>query len=104
MALIIGRIKCCFCGKKDGVIHSVHAYGIYADDISKRYYYHSECLELVEMYPEQHGHKLIDLAIEISDRKAENIEKTNSKIIPNHVKKIEKLNTNHFERMMPKKC
>ena len=100
MAIQIGRMKCCLCKGKRGFFHSVHAYGCYGD-VGKRYYYHPECLELVEMYPEQHEHRVVDMAIEISDRKKDNIKGTNDNIIKDHQKKIEKLKTNHFERMMP---
>jgi len=103
MALILGRLKCCFCGHKKGVLHSVHAYGIYENDLGKRYFYHPECLELVEMSPEKHGHKKMDLALEINDRRKENLRKTNEKIIPDFKEKVDQLHTNHFERMMPSK-
>ena len=103
MALIFGSLKCCFCEGKMGLFHSVHSYGIYAYDMGKRIFYHPECLEIVEMDPEKYGHKMIDLAIEISDRRKENIKQTNSKIIQEHKEKIETLHRNNFERMMPSK-
>ena len=101
MAFIIGKIKCHFCGKNNGVLHSVHAYGIYEDEVRKRTFYHPECLELIEIYPENFDHKLLDMAIYINDLRKENIEKCNGKIIKDFKEKVEKLRQNHFERMIP---
>ena len=97
MALILGKIKCHFCGKKNGVIHSVHAYGVYANDVGKRTFYHPECLEIVEIYPEESGHKIMDMAIYINDLRKENIKKCNKKIIKDFKERVEKLHQNHFD-------
>ena len=101
MAFIIGKIKCHFCGEKNGILHSVHEYGIYENEIRKRTFYHPECLKLVEIYPEQSGHRMMDMAIYINDLRKENERKCNKKIIKDFKKKIEKLRQNHFERMIP---
>lgn len=101
MVLILGKIKCWFCGGKDGVIHSVCEYGIYGD-AGKRIFYHQECLEMVEVYPEIFGHKTMDKAIHIDDLRKKNMEKCNSKLVKEFNKKIDTLHRNHFERMMPK--
>ena len=101
MAFILGKLECYFCGKKNGVFHSVHGYGVYESDISKRTFYHPECLELVERYPEQSEHKMMDMAIYINDLRKENMEKCNKKIIKEFKEKIEKLHKNNFEIMIP---
>lgn len=100
MAFTIGKIKCCFCEEKDGIIHSVCAYGIYGD-IGKRIFYHPECLEMIEIEPEKFGHIMMDKAININDLRKMNIKKCNDSIIEIFKKKVEKLNSNHFERMIP---
>lgn len=102
MALIIGKIKCCFCGEKEGVLESVHGYGLY-DAPAKRTHFHPECLELVEMYPEIYGHKAADLAIDINDKRNKNMLRKNNNIISDYQKTREKLKMNNFERMMPTK-
>ncbi len=99
---IFGKIECCFCGKKDGVIHSVCEYGIYGG-VGKRRFYHPECMEMVEIDPEKFGHKLIDIAIHINDLRKQNIEKCNRSIVKRFNKKVEQLHQNNFERMMPKR-
>ena len=104
MVWIIGKIKCCFCKRKTGMLYSIHSYGIYEYDMGKRIFYHPECLEIVEMDPEKHGHEMMDLALYISDMKRLNIKRTNKKIIKEHQKKVSQLHINHFERMMPKKA
>jgi hypothetical protein len=101
MAMVIGKIKCCFCEKKGGIFHSVHEHGIYGE-IRKRIFYHPECLELIESYPEVYGHRSVDMALHIHDLRKENI-KRNNEIIPNFKEKVEKLQQCHFERMMPTK-
>lgn len=103
MALILGKLKCCFCNKKNGLLQSVHEYGIYADDIGKRIFYHLECLKMVEVSPEKFGHILMDMAIHINDLQKENIEKCNSKLVEEFEKKVQTLNGNHFKRMIPKR-
>ena len=101
MALVIGKIKCCFCGEKRGVFHSVHQYGIYGET-GKRFFYHPECLELIETYPEVYGHKAVDMALHIHELKEKAIKICNGAIIPEFKEKIEKLQQYNFERMMPK--
>jgi hypothetical protein len=100
MSFIIGKIKCCFCGGKDGVIHSVCDYGIYGD-VGKRIFYHSECLEMVETQCEKAGHIMMDKAINIGDLRKQNIKNYNDNIYEEFQKKIKTLHRNHFERMMP---
>ena len=79
MAIILGKIKCCFCGIKDGLIHSVCDHGIYGD-IGKRIFYHPECLQMVELNPEKFGHIMIDKAINIGDLRKENINGCNEQL------------------------
>ena len=100
MALIIGKIKCCFCKEKGGWIHSVHQYGIYGD-VGGRIFYHPECLEMVEIDPEKFGHTMMDKAIQINDLRKSNIRDYNNDLVDNFKKKVEKLHANHFERMIP---
>jgi hypothetical protein len=102
MSFIIGKIKCCFCGGKDGVIHSVCDYGIYGD-VGKRIFYHSECLEMVELKPEKFGHIMMDKAINIDDLRKRNTNECNKNLEEEFNKKVEKLHRSHFERMMPRK-
>jgi hypothetical protein len=102
MAVTIGRLKCCLCGKKTGILKSVHQYGEYGG-VGGRHHYHQECLELVEMYPEKYGHRITDMAININDLHKDNDERFNSHIIENYKKQVEKLKKTNFERMMPKK-
>lgn len=102
MALIIGKIKCCFCKEKDGWIHSVCDYGIYGA-VGRRIFYHPECLEMVEIEPEKFGHIMMDKAININDLRKQNINECNSNLVENFKKKVEKLHTNHFERMIPRR-
>ncbi len=99
MAIIIGKIKCYFCGSKDGLLHSVHEHGIYGE-AGKRLFYHDQCLKIIEVDPEKFGHKLIDKALHIHELKKQCV-KFNSKIADKFKAKIETLNRNHFERMMP---
>ncbi|MHA1701004.1 MAG: hypothetical protein ACTSWK_01925 [Promethearchaeota archaeon] len=101
MALVIGKIKCYFCGEKDGVFQSVCKYGIYGD-VGKRYFYHQECLEMIEVNPEKFGHIMADRAIQINDLKEACLKKFNSSIVEKFKEKIDRLHKNNFERMMPK--
>jgi len=102
MAVTIGRLKCCLCGGKGGVLKSVHQYGEYGG-VGGRHHYHQECLELVEMYPEKYGHRITDMAVHINDLHGRNDKRFNANIIPDYKTKLEKLKRNNFERMMPKK-
>lgn len=102
MALILGKLKCCFCDKKDGILTSVCAYGSYSG-ISSRTFYHEECLELVEAEPEKFGHGMMDKAIDINDRKRECRKRFNDHVIPKFKEKVETLHAANFERMMPQK-
>ncbi|MHA1620740.1 MAG: hypothetical protein ACTSVO_01260 [Candidatus Heimdallarchaeaceae archaeon] len=102
MAYIFGKIKCYFCDTKDGLMHSVCAYGIYGE-AGKRLFYHPECLEMVEYKPEKFGHIMMDKAIHVAELKQNNIKTYNEKIYEEFEKKVQKLHRNHFERMMPKK-
>ena len=102
MAIILGKVKCHFCKGYMGILHSVHGYGVYANEIEKRVYYHPEYIELIQMYPESHLSIDVDMALWIIERKKEN-QKTNDDIIPNYEKKCEKLKLSHFENMMPSK-
>ncbi len=100
MVLILGKIKCCFCKGKKGVIHSVHGYGIYKSDISKRTFFHLECLKEVEENPTRHTHTDVDLAVQINDKLEDNI-KHNQDIIKNIKENDEKLHSRHFEALLP---
>lgn len=100
MAFIFGKIKCCFCGKTQGVFHSVHGHGIYSSDIGKRNFFHMECLREIEEDPHRHLHTEVDMAIQINDRLDDNI-KHNKKIKKEMEKKIEILKEKHFESMLP---
>jgi hypothetical protein len=102
MPLIIGKIKCYFCKEKDGFMYSVCDYGIYGD-VGRRIFYHPECLEVVQINPENSGHTLMDKAIHIDDLRKENIKQCNKNLIEDFKKKIEKLHQSHFEKMMPRK-
>jgi len=102
MAFTIGKLKCYFCQGKNGLLHSVCEYGIYGG-VSSRIFYHPECLELVEINPEKFGHKVMDKALHIIELRELCIKQCNNNIIEVFNKKVEKLNTNHFERMMPNK-
>jgi hypothetical protein len=103
MTIILGKIKCCFCGKKNGVFHSVHGYGIYEMDVGKRLFYHPECLEMVEIDPEKYSHNWADKAIQINELFKKNRVRCNSTLVTEYKRKVEKLHANHFERMMPRK-
>lgn len=102
MGFVVGKLKCCLCGKKEGVLKSVHQYGEYGG-VGGRHHYHQECLELVETYPEKYGHKITDMAVHINDLHGRNDKYFNSHIIEKYKEKIETLQKNNFERMMPKK-
>ncbi|MFW9871575.1 MAG: hypothetical protein ACFFG0_00570 [Candidatus Thorarchaeota archaeon] len=103
MALIIGRIKCYFCGEKEGLLHSVHDYdSIYDDPLKKRFFYHHECLEMIEIEPEKFGHIILDRVIHINDLREKCKKRYNNKIISNFKSKVETAKRNSFERMMPK--
>lgn len=101
MAITIGKIKCCFCKDKDGLLHSVCDHGIYGE-VGRRIYYHPECMEMVQMEPEKFGHRAIDMAIKIEEQRKECIEDFNDNIVDEYKKKVEKLHRAHFERMMRK--
>ena len=101
MAIIFGKLKCIFCGKKNGLLHSVHGYGIYKDDMGKRIFYHSNCLEMIEMEPEKFGHAMADKALYIHELKEKN-EQDNIRICKKYKATIDKLNQKNFERLMPK--
>jgi len=101
MAFIIGKLKCYFCGGKDGVIHSVCDHGIYGD-VGGRIFYHPECLEMVEYKPEKFGHRMMDKALHIAELRKHNIENCNKELYEEFEKKVDALHRNHFERMMPK--
>ena len=103
MFYVFGKINCCFCNGKDGVIHSICEYGIYGDgDIGKRIFYHPECLEMVETDPEKWGHKMVDKALHIGGLKERNCKQCNHKLVEVFEKKCEQLSKQNFERMMPK--
>ena len=102
MPFILGKIKCYFCRKKGGLIHSICDYGIYGE-IGKRIFYHPECLEMVQLKPEKFGHGWADKAIHIEELRNENIENCNSSIVDDFNEKVETLHRIHFERMMPRK-
>lgn len=100
MALILGKIKCCFCENKSGVIQSVHHYGIYGE-VGKRIFYHDKCLEMIECEPEKFGHLIVDMAIHINDLKERNL-KENKELEKEFRRVNETLQRKHFERMIPK--
>lgn len=97
---IIGTIKCCFCGKPHGVLHSVHGHGIYSDDVGSRNFFHMECLREIEEDPHRHLHTEVDMAIQINDRLENNI-KHNKNIKKDILQKIEILKAKHLESMLP---
>jgi len=101
MGFVVGKLKCCLCGKKDGLIRSVCAHGIYGE-VGKRVYYHQECLEMIEAEPEKFGHKLIDKVLHINER-IKRCERFNINNVDNFKKKVETLHRQSFERMMPTK-
>ena len=102
MPIILGKIKCYFCRQKDGLMYSVCDYGIYGD-IGRRLFYHPECLEVIQISPEASGHILMDKALHIQDMRRKNEKNCNQSIAKEYKEKIEKLQIEHFERMMPKK-
>ena len=102
MVFQIGKHKCWFCEQKKGVFHSVHDHGIYGE-MGKRIYYHPECLEMVEIEPEKFGHIMMDKALKIADLRDECIRRHNRHIVSSYHERAERLNQQHFERMMPKK-
>ena len=102
MALIIGKIKCYFCNKEDGVMQSLCEYGIYGA-IGKRLFYHTECLHLIEVNPTCFPHIMMDKALHVYDLRKQNIKNFNDLIKVEFDKKIEQLQKNHFETMMPSK-
>ena len=102
MVLMLGKIKCCFCNKKDGILTSVCDYGYYGD-VGGRIFYHEECLQLIEAEPEKFGHQMMDKAIDINSRKKTCRTNCNDNIISNFKEKVSKLNASNFERMMPQK-
>ena len=102
MAWTLGKIKCCFCNDRDGIIHSVCDYGIYGD-VGGRIFYHPECLEMVEWKPEKFGHRMMDKAINICDLQIQNTNNCNQTIVERFNRKVEKLHQKHFEKMMPTK-
>jgi len=102
MAVIFGKVKCCFCEEKSGIITSVCKYGIYGE-IGKRIFYHDECLQLVEKNPEKFGHALVNFSLYIHELREQATRKYNKDIKKNFKKKVELLQQKGFERMMPKK-
>ena len=96
---IFGKIKCCFCSQTDGIIESVCDHGLYGD-VGGRIFYHHQCLEMVEMTPEKFGHIIADRAININDLRKECL-KFNDDIPKLFQQRVEKLQRNHFERMLP---
>jgi hypothetical protein len=101
MGVVIGKIKCCFCGTKGGIIHSVNEYGIYGE-IGKRMFYHPECLEIRQIYPTAFDHRSVDMAIKIVELIQENERKDNSHIIQSYKDKAKTLERSHFEQLIPK--
>jgi hypothetical protein len=99
-AFIIGKLRCCFCKGKYGLLSSVHGHGIYSSDIGQRIFYHDECLVSVTEHPERYGHSNVDMAIQIVERKKKNI-RVNESIISDHNKNIKDLQHYHFEKMLP---
>lgn len=102
MAIILGKIKCLFCGKKGGNMHSVHDYGIYGD-IGKRHFYHPECLHAVEREPEFYGHLMADKALFIHELEERGHTCYNKNVVNKYKEQIEKCHANSFKRMIPKK-
>jgi len=99
MAFIFGKIKCCFCHEKDGLMESVCDHGIYGD-VGGRIFYHHECLQMIEMSPEKYGHIMMDRAININDLRKEGM-KFNDELEEKFQKTVANLQRNHFERMLP---
>jgi len=100
MGFIIGKLKCCFCKNKGGVLSSVHGYGIYERNIGKRVFYHEECFKSVSEYPERYSNIDVDMAIQIVERKEKNIT-INNRIIEQQNENIKKLQRYNFESIMP---
>lgn len=101
MAIIIGKIKCLFCEKPGGDMHSVHKYGIYGD-IGKRLFYHEECLKAVNLNPEFYGHLMVDKALYIHELQEKNYKDYTRHAVKKFRDKIEKCHANVFKRMLPK--
>lgn len=80
-------------------MESVCDHGIYGD-VGGRIFYHAECLQMIEMSPEKHGHVLADRAININDLRKQGL-KFNDNIEEKFKKQVAKLQRNHFERMLP---
>jgi hypothetical protein len=102
MSWFTSKPKCYFCEQKEGLMYSVHDYGLYGE-AGERLYYHPECMEMVEMDPEKFGHVMMDKALKIEELKKQCIRKYNNSIIRKHEDKISRLHKQNFERMMPKK-
>jgi len=102
-AIILGKIQCCFCRGTDGILYSVHQYGIYGHASNKRHFFHMECLSLVESYPMNFGNALVDLALHINELLRDNKSKENDRIVARFEERFDKLEAMNFERMMPKK-
>jgi len=100
MAFIIGKLKCCFCKRTNGLISSVHGYGIYDTEVGKRVFYHEECLQVISECPERYSHANVDMAIQICERRERNL-KINQDIISKHNNNIKELQHYNFERMLP---
>ncbi|MDX1806214.1 MAG: hypothetical protein R3267_04215 [Paenisporosarcina sp.] len=99
MAFTVGKLKCYFCGEKDGVFESVCKYGIYGD-VGGRIHYHMECLQLIEAAPEKYGNIMVDKAIFINESRQRCMQ-FNKELEPKFKKKINELFKHNFERMMP---
>jgi hypothetical protein len=96
---IIGKIKCCFCREKDGIMESVCDHGIYGE-VGGRIFYHPQCLEMIELSPEKYGHIMADQAINVNDLRKMCLQ-FNDTLEETFQKKVEKLQRNHFEKMLP---
>lgn len=102
MAIVIGKLKCYFCGIKDGVMESVCDYGIYGE-VGGRIHYHMECLQMIEVSPEKYGNIMADKAIHINDLRRNNMRNCNNELEDNFKKKVAQLFRDNFERMLPSK-
>ena len=80
-------------------MESVCDHGIYGN-VGGRIFYHHECLQMVEMEPEKFGHIVADKAININDLRKDGM-KFNEKLEGKFKRKVEQLQRNHFERMLP---
>lgn len=98
MALIIGKLKCCFCNSSVGFFHSVETRGR-DSEINGRIFYHDECLKIAEKeYRSYKDKKLIQQVLRIHNLK-ENSIMSNKAIVENHSSRIERISSISLKRL-----